>query len=379
MSGLHNAHDFQRRARRYLPKMIFDFIEGGAEDERGLRANTAAFADWTFLPRRLRDVSRRDLTARLWDRNYRMPLYISPTGFNGALRHGADAMLARAAARAGIPFALSTASSQSIEEIARAGEGDKWFQLYVLHREISAAMCRRALDAGYTTLILTVDVPMNGYRERDMRNGFGLPPRYRPRTVWDGVTHPRWSLDFLRHGVPGLRNFETSESQSPEVQAALMKRQMDASFDWDALAALRDAWPKKLVVKGILRGDDARRCADLGADAVILSNHGGRQLDDAVPPVAVLPEIAADLPVPVLIDSGIRRGSDVIKSLCLGASMAGIGRPALYAVAALGEDGVTRLLDVLRDEMDRVLAMLGAPELAELNADMLLRQNANAA
>ncbi|BCH33760.1 lactate dehydrogenase [Mesorhizobium sp. L-8-10] len=371
MTGIFNAHDFQRKARQRLPRMIYDFIEGGAGDESGLDANLAAFRAWQFLPHRLRDVSRRDLTAQLWDRSYSLPIYIAPTGFNGALRPGADAMLARAAARASIPFALSTASSESIEEIARAGDGDKWFQLYVLHREISAAMCCRARDAGYSTLMLTVDVPLNGYRERDMRNGFGLPPRYTPRSIWDGITHPGWSLDYLRHGVPKLKNFETTGTQNAEVQAALMKRRMDASFDWDALAGLRDLWPGKLMVKGILRKDDARRCADLGVDAVILSNHGGRQLDDTVSPVAVLPEIAAELKIPVLIDSGIRRGADVVKSLCLGAGLAGIGRPALYAVAAEGEAGIDRLIAILRDEMDRALAMLGVAALSELEASLM--------
>ena len=373
MSGIFNAYDFQRLARRRLPRMIYDFIAGGAGDERGIDANTVAFNAWRFLPHRLRDVSSRDLTARLWNRSYDLPIYIAPTGFNGALRPGADSMLARAAARANIPFALSTASSESIEDVARAGDGDKWFQLYVLHREISTAMCRRARDAGYSTLILTVDVPLNGYRERDMRNGFGLPPRYTPRTLWDGITHPAWSLDFLRHGVPGLKNFETTESRDPAVQAALMKRQMDASFDWEALAALRDLWPGKLVVKGILRKDDASRCAAMGIDAVILSNHGARQLDDTVAPLDVLPEISSDLDLPLLVDSGIRRGSDVIKALCLGAGMAGIGRPALYAVAARGEAGLDQLIAILRDEMDRTLAMLGTAALPELGQALLCR------
>ncbi|MFV0385994.1 alpha-hydroxy-acid oxidizing protein [Paracoccus sp. (in: a-proteobacteria)] len=371
MSGIFSTHDFRERARRRLPRMIFDYLEGGAGDERGLDANTRAFHDWHFLPRRLVDVSRRDLSAPLWDCRHSLPLYIAPTGFNGALRHGADAMLARAAAQAGIPFALSTAATAPIEEIAREGEGEKWFQLYVLHREISAAMCKRALDAGYSALILTVDVPLNGYRERDMRNGFGLPPRYTPRTIWDGVTHPQWSLDFLRHGVPRLKNFETSDGHDPEVQAALMKRQMDASFDWEALAVLRDQWPKRLMVKGILRADDAARCIAMGCDAVILSNHGGRQLDDTIAPVRVLPEIAAGLDAPVLMDSGIRRGDDVLKALCLGASMVGLGRAALYAVAAGGEDGVLRLLAILRDEIDRGLAMLGCADLTALDASLV--------
>lgn len=367
------ADDWRRLARRRLPRMVFDFLEGGAEGEAALDRNRTAFAQWDFAPRRLADVSRRSLAVRVLGRDHAMPLFIAPTGLNGIYRPGADAMLARAAAAAGIPFALSTASNAAIEEIAQAGEGVKWFQLYVMHRDIARALTRRALDAGFDALILTVDVPVNGYRERDLRNRFGMPPRYTPRVIWDGLTHPAWSLDLLLHGLPRLRNFDAIEAVDPAVQAALLRREMDASFDWNALAALRGAWPRPLIVKGILREDEVRRCAALGVDAVILSNHGGRQIDGAIAPLTAMAGMTRkDAPL-LMLDSGIRRGADVLKALCLGAGMAGVGRAALYALAAGGEAGVTAWLSSLRDEMDRLLALLGVTSPGELGPELLHR------
>jgi (S)-mandelate dehydrogenase len=371
MTGLFSIADYRRAARRRLPWMVFDYLEGGAEDERGLERNIKAFEAWNFLPRRLQDVSRRSLQARLWDRSFALPVYLSPTGLNGLLRPGGDLALARAAAAAGIPFALSTASNASIEEVARASDGEKWFQLYVMTREIADVMVQRALDADYGALILTVDVPVNGYRERDMRNGFKVPARYTPKTVLDGALHPAWSLDFLRTGAPKLANFETLESPSLEAQAAILARKMDAAYTWDDLKRLRDRWPRRLIVKGISRLDDARHCAELGVDAVILSNHGGRQLDGAAAPIGLVAPVAEALPIPVLVDSGIRRGADVIKGLCLGAAMVGLGRATLYGLAARGEAGVSHCVEILKDEMDRTLALIGAADLAGLDRGLL--------
>ncbi|WP_458789619.1 alpha-hydroxy-acid oxidizing protein [Yoonia sp. MH D7] len=366
-----STHDYRKLAQRRLPRMVFDFLEGGAEDERGPVRNQTSFDRLQFLPRRLVDVSQRSLQATLFGQSHAMPLYLSPTGLNGILRPGADAMLARAAAAKSIPFALSTASNMSIEEIARAGDGEKWFQLYVMDRETAKVMCRRALDADYSALILTVDVPVNGYRERDMRSRFGVPPSYNLRTLIDGALHPLWSFDLLRNGIPKLANFETLETPTPEQQAALLQRKMDASFDWDALIALRDMWPRRLIVKGLMRIEDVQRCAALGIDAVILSNHGGRQIDSCAAPVDVLGDICEAVDMPVLIDSGVRRGADAIKCLCQGAAMVGIGRAILYAVAARGQPGVEHLIDIFTDEMDRTLALTGAQNLSALTPDLL--------
>jgi (S)-mandelate dehydrogenase len=248
-------------------------------------------------------------------------------------------MLARAAAKFGIPFVLSTASTSSIEEVARESEGELWFQLYVANRRLAELFVKRALNSGYTTLILTTDVGVNGKRERDIRNGFGLPMKYTLGTIMDGALHPGWSLDLLRHGAPQLANFASNQVQDTELQAALMSRQMDASFSFDDLAWLRSLWPHKLLIKGIGRPADAERCIKLGADGVIMFNHGGRQLDSAIAPLETLKEAASRLTKPVLLESGIRRGSDVVKAVALGAQAVLLGRATLYGLAANGQEG----------------------------------------
>lgn len=371
MKTPNSADDYRKMAARRLPKMVFDYLEGGCESERGLTANVDAFAAWNFLPRRLVDVSDRTLQTKLWAATHAMPVYVSPTGLNSILSPNGDAKLARAAARAGIPFALSTASNMTIEEIADLSDGEKWFQLYVFQRDTARIFTDRALQAGYNALILTVDVPVNGYRERDMRNGFGMPFKYTPKVMLDGALHPVWSFDFLRNGSPTLRNFESLGQLSAEAQSSLLRREMDASFDWDGLRELRDRWPKRLIVKGVIRPEDVLRCEDMGIDAVILSNHGARQLDDVPPPVQMLEEVVPAVKIPVFIDSGVRRGGDVIKSLCLGAGMVGLGRAVLYALAADGERGVERMLMILKDEMDRIQALSGAPTIEMLERSLL--------
>ena len=294
MKKLVNVADFRASAKARLPKMVFDYLEGGAEDEIGLRHNQDAFKKIKFQPRRLVDVSSRNTQVNILGKTASAPLVIAPTGLNGILWPQGDLALARAAGKFGIPFALSTASTASIEEVAKAATGEIWFQLYVVHRKLAELLVKRALNAGYTTLILTTDVGVNGKRERDLRNGFGMPMRYSAKTILDGVLHPRWSLDLVTHGMPQLANFASQDVQDTELQAALMSRQMDASFAWNDLKWLRDLWPHKLVIKGISRADDARRCIELGADGVILSNHGGRQLDSAIAPVEVLQETAKE-------------------------------------------------------------------------------------
>ena len=367
------VEDYRLLARRRLPRMVFDYLDGGAEDEKGLRHNRAVFDRWRFVPQRLVDVSSRSLETRFGGRILPMPLAIAPTGLNALFWPQGDAVLAGAAARAGIPFILSTASTMSIEDVARRCDGDRWFQLYILHSDHADEMVARALAADYSTLVITTDVGVNGYRERDLRNRFGLPVRYTLRTLFDGATHPRWSLDLLRHGMPALANFVSADAANVEVQAALMSRQMDASFDWEALARLRDRWPRTLLVKGLLNPQDAKRAVELGADGVILSNHGGRQLDHAVSPMEVLSRTVAVVPdSPVLIDSGFRRGSDVVKALALGAGIVLIGRATLYGLAACGGRGVDDVLRMIRDEIDRTLAQIGCPSVAALSSDYLV-------
>ncbi|NBA93634.1 alpha-hydroxy-acid oxidizing protein [Pseudomonas sp. R5(2019)] len=362
-----NVADYRELARRRLPKMVFDYLDGGAEDEKGLAHNRSVFDSLRFKPKRLIDVSQRELATPLFGKPQAMPLLIGPTGLNGALWPEGDLALARAAARAGIPFVLSTASNLSIEDVARRCEGELWFQLYVVHRSLAGQMVDRALAAGYRTLVLTTDVGVNGYRERDLRNAFKMPMSFTPNVLLDGFLHPRWSLDLVRHGMPQLANFVSSQATSIEVQAALMSRQMDASFDWQALRWLRDKWPHRLLVKGVLDEDDAARCIAEGVDGVILSNHGGRQLDGAISPIEVLAQTAASIDAPVLVDSGFRRGADVVKALCLGADAVLLGRATLYGLAARGEAGVDEVLRLLKDDIDRTLAHIGCPSVQQLS------------
>lgn len=361
--------DYHKLARRRLPRVIYDYLEGGADDEKGLARNRAVFDRLRFRPHRLTDVSRRDLDVELFGARQAAPLLVAPTGLNGALWPGGDLALARAAAAAKIPFVLSTASTSTIEAVARASTGDKWFQLYIVQRDLAQHMVERAWAAGYSRLVLTTDVRVNGYRERDLRNGFGLPLRLTPGLVMDGVLHPRWSIDFLRTGMPQLANFEEQSRPSAASQAAVMNRQMDASFAWKDLAWLRKLWPGDLLIKGVISGDDAARCIEEGADGVILSNHGGRQLDDCLSPLQVLAEVRARISAPILIDSGFRRGSDIVKALALGADAVLLGRALLYGLAARGEAGVTQVLALLVAEIDRTLAQIGCASVKALSAD----------
>lgn len=371
-----NVADYRTLAKKRLPRMVFDYLEGGAEDELGLLHNRRAFEKIRFTSHRLTDVSKRHIDTELFDRPQKAPVIIAPTGLNGLLWPNGDLVLARAAAKFGIPFVLSTASTASIETVARAADGDHWFQLYVVHRRLAELLVKRALRCGYSTLVLTTDVGVNGKRERDSRNGFSLPIKYNLRTIMDGVLHPRWSLDLLHHGVPQLANFASSEFQDSDLQAALLSRQMDASFSFDDLKWLRDLWPHTLLIKGLSLPEDAARCMMLGADGVILSNHGGRQLDSAVSPMETLASTAARISGPVLVDSGVRRGSDVIKALALGAKAVLLGRATLYGLAANGQDGVEGVLDIFMDEIDRTLAQIGCPSVSHLSGDFIFDANA---
>lgn len=366
------VEDYRRLAKRRLPRLVFDYLEGGAEDEAGLDHNRAALAALKFKPRRLIDVAARSQATTLLGRAQPTPLVIAPTGLNGLFWPEGDLVLAKAAERAGIPFMLSTASTMSIEEVARRSGGDRWFQLYVIHRDLADTLVERARAADYSTLVLTADVAVNGLRERDLRNGFGLPVRYSLKTLIDGAIHPRWSASLVRGGMPELANFATADAPGVEAQAALMNRRMDASFDWSDLARLRDRWPGRLLVKGLLDPKDAARCVDLGVDGVVLSNHGGRQLDAAMSPIDVLAETAALVaPAAILIDSGFRRGADVVKAIALGADTVLLGRATLYGLAARGGPGVDDVLRILMSEIDRTLALVGCASLDSLSPDLL--------
>ncbi|KOR14461.1 mandelate dehydrogenase [Acinetobacter sp. C15] len=366
-----NVEDYRRQAKRTLPRIIFDYLEGGAEDERGLNHNRTIFDQFRLKPKRLVDISQRDISCKLFNKKWDAPFAIAPTGLNSSLWPYADRILAKSAAKANIPFMLSTASNMSIEAVAKSCDGEKWFQLYVVHQELAVKMVQRALSAGYTTLIITLDVGVNGYRERDIRNGFAIPLKFSPSLILDGMMHPGWSIRFLSQGMPKLANFESSEAHSLEVQNALLKRQMDTTFNLESLKKIRDLWPHTLLVKGLVRQEDALKAIEAGADGVILSNHGGRQLDCSISPMETLYEVSQTIEQPVLIDSGFRRGSDIVKALCLGANMVCLGRATLYGLAANGEAGVDDVIQLLKQDVDRTLAQIGCPSITQLNKDYL--------
>jgi (S)-mandelate dehydrogenase len=371
MSQPVNVLDFRERARRRLPRMIFDYLEGGAEDEIGLQRNRHAFERIGFRPRRLVDTRARNTQIELFGRTLALPVVIAPTGLNALFWPHGDIALARSAARFGVPFLLSTASNESIEEVARRVDGDLWFQLYVLHPTLARQLVTRALQADYSTLVLTVDVVVNGKRERDLRNGFTVPMRIGPKIWLDALRHPRWTSNMLRHGMPRFANLTLAGEHDPQVHAALISRQMDASFSWDDLARLRDMWPRRLLVKGLSRWDDARRCRALGIDGVIFSNHGGRQLDSAISALEVLCEEDPQTDGVIMVDGGVRRGVDVVKARAAGADAVLLGRGALYGLAAAGEEGVDAVLAMLRDEATATLANLGCASMRELARDYL--------
>lgn len=375
-----SIEDLRRMAARRLPRAMFDFIDGGAEDELTLRANREAFERLRFRPRVLVDVSRLDTRTALLGADAPLPLAISPTGMSGVAWPKAELEIARAAAKRGIPYTLATPATSSIEEVAHeVGEklgGRLWFQLYVLrHPEILEKLVARALSAGYEALVVTVDLAAGGKRERDARNGLAIPLRPNARNVSDLLRHPRWLAQMMRHGFPQFANLlDLVDARArPGGIVAFVASELDSGFDEAGLTRLRGRWPKKLVVKGVQRGDDAERAVAIGADAIIVSNHGGRQLDGARASLDALPEIvqAVGMRVPVLVDGGVRRGSDLVKARLLGAQAAMVGRATLYGAAVAGEAGADRALEILIDELQRTMRLCGARSLAELSPDLL--------
>jgi (S)-mandelate dehydrogenase len=373
-----NIDDLRRMAKRHLPRLCFDFIEGGLEDEHGIARNAGVFERHALVPRYLVDVARRDLSASLFGQRYALPFGIAPTGLAGLFRRGADLMLAQAAKAADIPFIMSGASTGSIEDVGKLAPQHAWYQLYgARDRAVSEDMIRRARDAGLSTLVLTVDVPVTSKRERNLRNGFVRPYRLSPSIVLDALGHPAWLADYLRHGgmpyFDNWRPYAAAGASAGEV-ADYLGTQTPSIQTWQDLETYRRLWPRKLVVKGILHIDDARRAAEMGVDGIIVSNHGGRQLDRAPSPLEVLLPItqAVGSRVAVMFDSGVRRGSDIVIARCLGARFVFVGRATLYGCAAGGVKGAQRAIDILRDEIDRVMVQIGCPAIDQLGPDWLM-------
>lgn len=379
LSRAYSIADLRAAAQRRLPRAIFDFFDGAAEDEITLRRNRQAFEDMRLLPRVLRDVSQVDTHTSWFGQNLSLPLAIAPTGAVGFGRPGGDIAIARAAAAAGIPYTLSSAGTASIEQIANAAPGRLWFQAYVLkNKPVFEALIDRAQHADYEALVITVDLPVGGKRERDFHNDFAVPFRFTPRNVWDFAQHPAWALDLLRHGMPVMENLKDLDAPdhkgrtNANTLASSVGRNYDSAFDWDALQRVRERWPRRLIVKGIVHPADAQRAADLGCDALIVSNHGGRQLDGGVATLDALPAVvqAINGRIPVFLDSGIRRGSDIFKALACGASGVLTGRATLYGVCAAGEAGAAKAIAILQDEFRRTMQLCGVAKVGEIDENL---------
>ncbi|MBO9517453.1 MAG: alpha-hydroxy-acid oxidizing protein [Porphyrobacter sp.] len=371
----YNIADLRERARRRLPHGIWEYLERGVEDEAGMARNRAGFEQVTFRPRVLRGVHAIDTSAEIFGQATPLPLAVAPTGAAGLMWYQGDLALARAAAKAGLPFTISSASTMDLEQIAVAG-GRLWFQLYLWEdRSLSFDVVQRAHELGCEALFVTLDLPVPPNREYIHRNGFGTPFKLNARNTLDVLTHPRWLAGVMGRytlggGIPTQANLPDrlrAKITKGAPPGALFKQD---DLDWEGVKDLRDRWPGKLILKGVLHPEDARHALALGADGVVVSNHGGRALDSSIASIDALPEIVSVVggKMTVFLDSGVRRGSDIVKAVALGADGVMVGRAPLYGLGAAGEAGVTRALELLKAETARTMAMLGARSLNEVRA-----------
>lgn len=371
--------DLEPAARRVLPRPIFGYLQGGVEDNVTLQANSGAYRKWMFRTNVLVDVSLRSQSRHLMGQTYKAPFGIAPMGLCALFSFDGDVAMARAAEAAGIPYVLSGASLTRMERVAQAAPTCAWFQAYIpgetAHIE---GLLERVANAGFKTLVITVDTATLANRENNVRVGFSTPLRPSLRLAWDGLVRPRWLIGTLgrtlvKNGIPHFEN--AGPGRGVPIISSNVVRQFGLRdhLNWDHLALIRELWQGKLVIKGLISANDVKRAEQVGADGVILSNHGGRQLDGTVPPLLVLSEAAkAKGSMALMLDSGIRRGTDVIKALALGADHVFVGRPMAYAAAVAGQAGVTYAIDLLRDEIHRDMALIGVKDLNELGNDQLV-------
>src|SRR5262245_50320668 len=367
--------DFEVPAQRYLPRPMYGYVSGGAETNASLSANREAFDAWSLLPRVLVDVSGRSTKTTLFGREYDAPFGIAPMGGSSMAAYQGDIVLARSAAAANVPMIMSGASLTRLEDV-RAGGRTSWFQAYLPGEDGAIrTMVERVARAGFDTLVLTVDVPVGANRENNVRSGFNRPLRPTLRLAWDSALRPRWLCGmFLRtlimHGMP---HFENTGTRAPLITSTAERYTGPRDkLSWPHVELMRRIWKGRLVLKGVLDPQDARIARESGVDGVIVSNHGGRQLDGAVAPLRALPAVAAEgRGMTIMMDSGIRRGTDLLKALALGAHFVFVGRPFLYAAAIAGEEGVRHAIKLLREEVDRDMALLGITALAQMTRERL--------
>lgn len=374
--------DFETMARRQLPKPLFGYIAGASETNASLRLNKDAFQNYVFLPRVLRDVSKRTTETELFGETYAAPFGIAPMGISALMAYRGDLVLAKAAEEAGIPMIMSGSSLIKLEEVARTAPR-AWFQAYLPGEpERIDALVDRVIAAGFKTLLLTVDTATLANRENNIRAGFSTPLRPSLGLLWQGMSHPAWTLGtfmktIARHGIPHFEN--SYATRGAPIVSSTVARDFGKRdhLDWAHLARIRRRFPGKLIVKGILHEDDAARAVATGADGIIVSNHGGRQLDGAIAPLNALPGIVARVgdKTTIMLDGGIRRGTDILKALALGARFVFVGRPFLCAASVAGEAGVTKAIGILQSELLRDMALLGVCNVREIQADHIRRQS----
>lgn len=379
LENIHTIDDMRILAKRRLPQVLFDFIDGGAGDEQGLNSNAAQFRIFRMVPRYLVDVSKRTQKTTIFKRQYESMFGIAPTGYAGLWRPGGEEMLARAAADGGIPFIQSGSSVASVEAIGRVEPGNSWFQLYAARDpEISADIMRRAADAGVETVAVTVDLPVQSPRPRDLRSGWHIPPKMTPKIIFSGILHPAWTWGyFTSGGLPKMGNWAPYAGENADAVAisTFMRKNAYSTQTWVDVERYRQIWKGNLVLKGILHADDARRAADIGVDGIIVSNHGGRQFERAPAPIEVLPGIveAVGSRLTVMMDSGISNGVDVLIAYALGAKFVFVGRATAWGVIAGGLEGAKRSITILKNQIDLALGQVGCNAPVELTDITLMR------
>jgi (S)-mandelate dehydrogenase len=378
-----NIEHLRNIAHRHVPHFAMEYVEGGAEDEGTLRANRTAFDDWRFMPNTLVDTTTRSQKVMLFGKEISSPLVIAPTGMNGIIRSNGDMDLARAAQKAGIPFCQSTVSTIRIEDIAAQAGGRLWMQLYVMKdKKVAEGIVKRAGAAGFEALVFTTDANVFGYREWDRRN-YVKPGQLRFHSKLDVLRHPKWLMDVvLRNGMPRFRNLADwlpPGGDSAIGGSTIIPTLFGPTITWQDIDWLRSIWKGRLLIKGVLSVSDAQQAAKLGCDGIILTNHGGRQMDGCVAPIEVLPDVVAAVgkQMTVIIDGGFRRGTEILKAIALGADAIMLGRATLYGLAAGGEAGVTRALEILMSEIDRAMGHLGIRSIAELGPHLLRYRGPN--
>lgn len=384
MQAITHVEDLRRMAKRRVARAIFDYVDSGSYDEVTLHANRSDLAALRLRQRVMVDVSSRNLSTTMLGQPVSMPVGLAPTGLTGIMHGDGEILAARAAERAGVPFCLSTMSICSIEDVRDAVTQPFWFQLYVMRdRAFSQSLIERAIAANCSALVLTLDLQIQGQRHRDIKNGLAVPPRLTLANALDIARKPSWALGVMMGKRKSFGNLESQLAKAGNLKtlSEWIAGQFDPSLNWNDVAWVRRLWPGKLILKGVLNVEDARLAADSGADAIVVSNHGGRQLDGAPSSIAALPGIAEAVGdrVEIMFDGGIRSGQDVLRALALGAKSCLIGRAFLYGLGALGEAGVTATLDIIRKELDVAMALTGTRDIREVTADVLWNDTRTAA